>query len=165
MLIRVGTFCFPALLLFLSCNSVKKENPPAEIPSPAAKSNPEPVPEQKNTTLQYQLITPKDSIKKFLKEADSSSVAIIALVNRADKRSLRNFDSIVAPADTRQDLKNYFPFPHNAAFLKEVKKIIFFSYPTQAFAAYENGILVRTGPTSMGKRFTQTGKLKKRSVP
>ena len=156
MLIRVGTFCFPALLLFLSCNSVKEENLPAEIPMPAAKSSPEPVPEQKNTTLQYQLITPKDSIKKFLKEADSSSVAIIALVNRADKRSLRNFDSIVAPADTRQDLKNYFPFPHNAAFLKEVKKIIFFSYPAQAFAAYENGVLVRTGPTSMGKRSTKT---------
>ena len=156
MLIRVGTFCFPALLLFLSCNSVKEENLPAEIPMPAAKSSPEPVPEQKNTTLQYQLITPKDSIKKFLKEADSSSVAIIALVNRADKRSLRNFDSIVAPADTRQDPENYFPFPHNAAFLKEVKKIIFFSYPTQAFAAYENGILVRTGPTSMGKRSTKT---------
>lgn len=156
MLIRVGTFCFPALLLFLSCNSVKKENPPVETPTPALKSEPVPVPEEKKATLQYQLITPKDSIKKMLKHADSVSLAIIGLVNRADIRSLRNFDSLVIPVDTKQELKTYFPFPQNAVFLKEVKKIIFFSYPTQAWAAYENGILVRTGPTSMGKRATKT---------
>lgn len=158
MLIRVGTFCFLVLLLSSGCNSVKKENIPTETTAAPVKSNPEPqpVPEEKKATLQYQLITPKDSIKKILKEADSLSLSIIALVNRADRKSLRNFDSIVAPVDTKQELKNYFPFPGNALFLKEVKKIIFFSYPSQAWAAYENGIMVRTGPTSMGKRSTKT---------
>jgi hypothetical protein len=29
--------------------------------------------------------------------------------------------------------------------------IILFSYPSQTFAAYENGQLVRTGPTNMGR--------------
>ena len=122
---------------------------------PAPKTTPEPVTEKK-AAITYQLLTSKDSIKKILKRADSLSLSIIALVNRADIRSLRNFDSLVSPVDTKQELKNYFPFPQNAAFLKDVKKIIFFSYPTQTFAAYENGILVRTGPTSMGKRVTKT---------
>jgi hypothetical protein len=35
--------------------------------------------------------------------------------------------------------------------LKEVNKVILFSYPSQTFAAYENGQLVRTGPTNMGR--------------
>lgn len=159
MFLRAGFFSFAIILLFLSCNT--NSETPAEksrikdTAAPASKTTPEPVPEKK-TAISYQLLTPRDSIKKILKRADSISLRIIASVNRADIRSLRNFDSLVAPHDTRQELKNYFPFPHNAAFLKDVKKILFFSYPTQSFAAYENGILVHTGPTSMGKRATKT---------
>jgi hypothetical protein len=37
-----------------------------------------------------------------------------------------------------------------------VPKILIFSYPVQAFAAYEYGTLVRWGPTSLGKRSTPT---------
>ena len=53
-------------------------------------------------------------------------------------------------------IKQYFPFPFEASFLKGIKKIIFFSYPTQSFAAYENGVLVYTGPTSMGRKADMT---------
>ena len=53
-------------------------------------------------------------------------------------------------------MQHYFPFPFYATFLKDVKKIIFFSYPSQAFAAYENGRLVYTGPTSMGRKADMT---------
>ena len=160
MFLRSVIFFFAIIFLFLSCNSPKSENPEEKPPMkdtslPAPKTTPEPVTEKK-AAITYQLLTPKDSIKKILKRADSVSLSIIALVNRADIRSLRNFDSLVLPVDTKQELKNYFPFPQNAVFLKDVKKIIFFSYPTQTFAAYENGILVRTGPTSMGKRATKT---------
>lgn len=160
MFLRSVIFSFAIIPLFLSCNSPKSENPEEkplmkDTSVPAPKTTPEPVTEKK-AAITYQLLTPKDSIKKILKRADSVSLSIIALVNRADIRSLRNFDSLVSPVDTKQELKNYFPFPQNAAFLKDVKKILFFSYPTQTFAAYENGILVRTGPTSMGKRVTKT---------
>ncbi len=36
--------------------------------------------------------------------------------------------------------------------MKNIDKIIFFSYPTQVFATYENGDLVYTGPTNMGRK-------------
>jgi hypothetical protein len=36
--------------------------------------------------------------------------------------------------------------------LKDIDKIIFFSYPTQTFATYENGDLIYTGPTNMGRK-------------
>jgi hypothetical protein len=63
------------------------------------------------------------------------------------------------------------PFPLEVA-LKEVNKVILFSYPSQTFAAYENGQLVRTGPTNMGRErsnsnwfvFLQIGKQRKPPV-
>jgi lipoprotein-anchoring transpeptidase ErfK/SrfK len=44
------------------------------------------------------------------------------------------------------------PFPLEVPYLREIDKIVLFSYPTQTFAAYENGILIRTGPTNMGRQ-------------
>lgn len=81
---------------------------------------------------------------------------ILANINRADKANLKKFDSIIVPIDKKQKVEQYFPFPFYAAFLKDVKKIIFFSYPAQAFAAFENGVLVYTGPTSMGRKADMT---------
>jgi hypothetical protein len=36
------------------------------------------------------------------------------------------------------DIEFYLPFPLSSG-LKEVNKVILFSYPSQTFAAYENG--------------------------
>jgi hypothetical protein len=67
------------------------------------------------------------------------------------------------------DLEFYLPFPLEVAALKEVNKVIL--YPSQTFAAYENGQLVRTGPTNIEKRsnsnwfvFLQIGKQRKPPV-
>jgi hypothetical protein len=43
-----------------------------------------------------------------------------------------------------------------AEVLKDIDKILLFSYPAQAFAAYENGKLVIAGPTNMGKKASKT---------
>ena len=72
------------------------------------------------------------------------------------KNALTNFDTLVIPSDAKQTIEQYFPFPFRVNFLKDINKIIFFSYPTQAFAAYEHGNLVLTGPTSMGRKADQT---------
>lgn len=150
-----------AISIFLcSCDNQKEEGHikagphPAEIPRDSTLKKETPGAAQ--TTLHYYLVTGRDSIKKMLKETDTASLNVIALLNRSDRRTLRNFDTLVVPDDTKLEMNTYFPFPLNAAFLRDVKKIIFFSYPTQAFAAYENGLLIKTGPTSMGKRATKT---------
>ena len=84
--------------------------------------------------------------------ADSIKLNIAYAVNRTDKANLAKMDSIIVPADFTGDLVYYLPFPLHVSALEEVSKIIIFSYPTQTFAAYENGQLVYTGPTNMGRK-------------
>lgn len=88
-----------------------------------------------------------DSIKD-----DSTKLDIAYAINRTDKANFAKMDSVVIPTDFSGDLPYYLPFPLHVSALEEVSKIIIFSYPAQAFAAYENGELVYTGPTNMGRK-------------
>ncbi|MFD2938699.1 L,D-transpeptidase [Flavobacterium notoginsengisoli] len=102
------------------------------------------------SAVSFQFQKTKDWLKA--NEADSTKMNIVYAINRTDKANLKKQDSIVIPADFSGDLVYYLPFPIHVAALQEVSKIILFSYPTQTFAAYENGELVRTGPTNMGRK-------------
>jgi len=86
---------------------------------------------------------------------DNSKMRIAIALNRTDKE---NFTKIV-PADFSGDIEFYLPFPTHVSSLEDIDKIIYFSYPTQTFAAYENGELIYTGPTNMGRKkdMTPTG--------
>jgi hypothetical protein len=110
----------------------------------------------KKATIKYSMVVSRDSISAFLKIQDSAALSVIAAVNRTDIKFLKKFDSLVVPVNTKEAMQQYFPFPFYASFLKDVKKIIFFSYPTQSFAAYEDGELIYTGPTNMGRKADQT---------
>lgn len=80
----------------------------------------------------------------------------VLAINRLDTRHIVIGDSLCVP-DTLPDNFMYFsPFPVELSILDSVPKILIFSYPVQAFGAYEYGRLVRWGPTSMGKRTTPT---------
>ncbi|WP_163399978.1 L,D-transpeptidase [Flavobacterium fluviatile] len=106
------------------------------------------------STVSYQFTKSKEWLKT--NEADSAKMNIIYALNRADKASLKKLDSLVIPSDFSGDLVYYLPFPLHVNALEGVSKIIIFSYPTQTFAAYENGELVRTGPTNMGRKADPT---------
>lgn len=82
----------------------------------------------------------------------NTELPIVLAVNRTDNKNLVKMDSILVPTDRSGDVAYYLPFPLEVPYLKDINKIIFFSYPTQTFAAYENGILVYTGPTNMGRK-------------
>lgn len=105
---------------------------------------------KKPETVSFQVEKTKEWLK--LNEADSSKMDIVYALNRTDKANFKKLDSVVIPADFSGDLVYYLPFPIHVSALEEVSKIILFSYPTQTFAAYENGELVRTGPTNMGRK-------------
>jgi hypothetical protein len=81
---------------------------------------------------------------------------LLYAVNRTDSAHFAKMDTIIVPDDLNGDLVFYLPFPLYVPYLKEVNKIVYFSYPTQSFATYENGILSYTGPTSMGRQSTKT---------
>lgn len=106
------------------------------------------------SAVSYQFSKSKEWLKT--NEADSAKMNIIYALNRADKASVKKLDSLVIPSDFSGDLVYYLPFPLHVSALEGVSKIIIFSYPTQAFAAYENGELVRTGPTNMGRKADPT---------
>lgn len=87
---------------------------------------------------------------------DSAKIWIALAVNRIDQATIVKKDSIIVPSDFSGDLAYYLPFPLEVASLNDVSKIILFSYPTQTFATYEYGELIRTGPTNMGRKSDKT---------
>lgn len=93
-----------------------------------------------------------ESTKEWLKNNKSEQNLEIAIaVNRTDKDNFVKMDSVIIPTDLSGDIVFYLPFPLQVDFLQNIDKILLFSYPTQTFAVYENGILMRTGPTNMGR--------------
>ncbi|QSW90016.1 L,D-transpeptidase [Flavobacterium endoglycinae] len=137
------------LVLVVSC---KKSDTINLTENTAEKEKPKKTIEYKKpeSSVSYQFTKVKDWLKA--NEADSTKMDIVSAINRADKTNLKKLDSVVIPSDFSGDLVYYLPFPLHVSALEEVSKIIIFSYPTQTFAAYENGELVRTGPTNMGRK-------------
>lgn len=80
----------------------------------------------------------------------------IGMINRVDKENLLKQDALIIPDKFETDNIQYAPFPYYVRGLKDINKLIFFSYPAQAFGAYEHGKLVRWGPTSLGREKDQT---------
>ncbi len=73
-------------------------------------------------------------------------------LNRTYKANFTKMDSVIIPADFSGDIEFYLPFPLHIPSIEDVDKIVYFYYSTQTFAAYENGELVHTGPTNMGRK-------------
>lgn len=99
-----------------------------------------------------------EDAKNWLKENknDSLKIQIITAINRTDKANLSKLDSIVIPSNFDGNVQFYLPFPLEVDYLKDVSKVLIFSYPTQTFGAYENGILTYSGPTNMGRKKDKT---------
>lgn len=104
----------------------------------------------KPATVSYSIAKAKEWLR--LNAADSNKLKIVLAVNRTDAAGFAQMDSVIIPGDLSGDIVYYLPFPVTVNYLKDINKIIFFSYPTQTFAAYENGVLVYTGPTNMGRK-------------
>lgn len=107
--------------------------------------------EPKNISYHFE-----DTKQWLAKKVGNPELRIVLAVNRTDQSHLSKMDSILVPGDLSGDIEFYLPFPINVPYLKDVNKIIFFSYPTQSFAAYENGELVYAGPTNMGRESKPT---------
>ena len=94
-----------------------------------------------------------ENTKRWLSDnSNKKELRIVLAVNRTDKANLTKMDSIIVPKDLAGDIEFYLPFPIEVPYLKNINKIIFFSYPTQTFGAYENGELIYVGPTNMGRK-------------
>ncbi|WP_034691142.1 L,D-transpeptidase [Kaistella palustris] len=92
----------------------------------------------------------------FNKNYTAAQRAVILALNRLDTKNKWRADTLAVPDKFDETLAIYAPFPRNVDMLKDVHKIAFFSYPVQAYALYEQGKLVKWGPTSLGKKSAQT---------
>lgn len=132
-----------SMACIISCNQRKAgvENPVPEQPKPAR---------AKPKTIAWQLVPAKQWW--LANKKDSAMLQIALAVNRTDKTGFTQMDSVIVPVDMSGDIAYYLPFPVEVPYLKDINKIIYFSYPTQTFATYEKGILMYTGPTNMGRK-------------
>lgn len=91
-----------------------------------------------------------------LNQENKKAIQIVTAVNRADLKHLAGMDSIIVPDVLDGDIYYYLPFPFSIGSIEKIDKIIFFSYATQSFGAYENGELIYTGATNMGRKSDPT---------
>jgi hypothetical protein len=139
-----------------ACKQNQPEDKPAAHTGTAAKPTAvKEAPVQEKILINYRF--EKKAAWKLKDSFDGNSHKnIIAAINRVDVAHLPRLDSFLVPDRYVEDIKAYMPYPAIASSLKDIRKIIFFSYPTQTFAAYENGKLVISGPTNMGKKASLT---------
>ncbi|MCG9793220.1 L,D-transpeptidase [Flavobacterium algicola] len=104
---------------------------------------------EKVSGIQYKMMNAKTWLKS--NETNEASLQIVMDANRTDKKNLAKMDSIIVPNKLDGKREDYLPFPLQVESIKNIDKIIIFSYPTQTFAAYKNGTLDYTGPTNMGR--------------
>lgn len=122
-----------------------------EAEKPEVKAGPEPV---KYTA--YPLKKVDTAVKAFKAKYTGRERWTILALNRIDEANMKRADTLIIPEEIRTDFNAYSPFPVHMPSLKDVHKIVLFSYTIQAFAAYEQGNLVYWGPTSMGSKVHPT---------
>lgn len=81
----------------------------------------------------------------------TSELSLLEKLNRADVKHLSRLTRVVLPSDWRDELA-YSPFPAEYAAVAALPRALIVDQPSQAFAAYEHGRLVRWGPVSSGRR-------------
>ncbi len=127
-------------IAILSFSCKKKESP--EIKEIEIRKKP--------TAISYHIENRKDWLKG--NTASDAQLGILVAVNRTDRANFAKMDSIIVPSVLNEKVENYLPFPLTVPYLRDINKIIFFSYPSQTFATYEKGQLVYTGQTNMGRK-------------
>jgi L,D-transpeptidase catalytic domain len=85
---------------------------------------------------------------------DSAELLAVLKINRIDEKHARG-RTLLIPDSIGPEL-GYSPLPDSLPSLGHIPKFVLVSRRVQAFGAYENGKLVRWGPTSTGKEATPT---------
>lgn len=95
----------------------------------------------------------RDSIFGLFSEKEERN---ILLLNRIEKSRVKAGTRLVIPDTLIEDFLKYSPFPENLAYLDSIPKTVLIAQRIQAFALYENGLLIHWGPVSSGKQSTPT---------
>lgn len=127
----------------------KKQDSIAKIPEPP-KGN------FKYTALIFPKKNRDSLVSAFKKQFNEKERYTILALNRQDQKNFWRADTLMIPDKVSENFLDYSPFPMQLSSISDVKKLVVFSYPIQAYGVYENGNLVKWGPSSMGKKAAQT---------
>lgn len=142
------------LISYYGCEEKMEKSPLKGTDTVAVKKIPEPPPLK--VVFSKEPVNSVHILSELTERFGDSGMRQVLAINRLDTRHLVIGDSLCVPDTLPGDFLYFSPYPAYLPELDSIPKILIFSYPVQAFAAYENGRLVRWGPTSMGKRTTPT---------
>jgi lipoprotein-anchoring transpeptidase ErfK/SrfK len=123
------------------------------VVQPIATTNPPPPP------IRYEVfkISGAKSVRELEAKLGANAFAAVLKINRLDRKHIPTTGVLILPTPAETiDLMNLAPFPRELEFAYSIPKLILVSRRSQAFGAYAAGKLVHWGPTSTGKRATQT---------
>ena len=146
---------WPVALLAAACGAPDLPAPPApaaRLPEAApARALPPPSP------LRYEpwLVEGAGALAAQREALGPERFDLVLKVNRIDLAHVRQGETILIPRNVVGPFDGS-PFPFEVPELSTVPKLVAVSRQVQAFAAYEQGWLVRWGPTSTGRQATPT---------
>ncbi len=151
------TYRFQLIVMIMTCiiNSCAKE---IEEPPPPKVLTEKPAPaKEEPASLRYTsfAITGARDLQKLTDSISADELLLLQKINRLDRAHFRQGYVLMLPSDF-SDSQGISPYPSKLHSLAEIKKILFVNRRIQAFGIYENGELVRWGPTSTGKKKTPT---------
>ena len=156
--IRLSFFFF-VLFLLIQCDkkSADEVNAEPEKSSDSLKILEEKKKEEISISYHPEIINHQDSaLAEFQNKYSEEEIHAILAINRLDFKNRWRADTLVVPDMIVKDFNVYSPFPKYVSEAKNINKLALFSYPIHAYALYENGNLIKWGPTSMGKKSSPT---------
>lgn len=156
--IRLSFFFF-VLFLLIQCDkkSADEVNAVPEKSSDSLEIFEEKKKEEISISYHSEIINHQDSaLAEFQNKYSEEEIHAILAINRLDFKNRWRADTLVVPDKIVKDFNVYSPFPKYVSEAKNINKLALFSYPIHAYALYENGNLIKWGPTSMGKKSSPT---------
>jgi hypothetical protein len=86
----------------------------------------------------------------------ATQLVVLQKINRADLAHLHRLAVLVVPDVWRDEELAYSPMPLEYPYAARYPRVVVVYLPAQVFGAYENGVLVRWGPVSSGRRADPT---------
>lgn len=151
-----------SLMVLASCHSASsdsKKTTDSQINDvDTAKNIVQSAPEPPAPTINYVAwnLKKNDSLRKIVKNIKGDSLEVLRQINRTDKKYWNNKDTFLIPEPFSLELLDYSLFPKRIELIKDIEKMVIFSYPLQMYGVYSNGQLIKWGATNMGKQSTPT---------
>lgn len=157
--VKIFLFCF-VLIFVVQCNKNSSEevkDSAQEKIVDSTKMAEKEKREEIKISYHAEIINHQDSaITAFAKKYSEEEIHLILALNRLDFKNRWRADTLVVPDKIEKDFNLYSPFPKKISLARNIRKLAMFSYPIHAYALYENGNLIKWGPTSMGKEASPT---------